>query len=114
MRVFHTTDKETAQNILLDGFTDNEEEPGIRLDDRPINEVGLAGDTALELEIPQDLFNEYNCTAPGYWMISTARVPARIVNQYGPPKIYESEYTWVELELMKLGLYEDWVKAGRP
>jgi len=114
MRVFHCTDKETAQRILLDGFTDKPEEPGIRLEDLPINEFGFAGDKALTLEIPQELFDEYDCTPTGYWMFSTARIPAQIVNQYGPPKIYECEHTWVELRMMELGLYEDWKRAGYP
>jgi hypothetical protein len=92
MKLFHPT--RHAAEILRDGFGEETgayltptDYSGVWLFDRPVDDHvgGADADVILELEIPEDI------VAPFEWLVSrTYReflLPARIVNQYGPPRV---------------------------
>lgn len=92
MKLFHPT--RHSMEILRDGFgettgtyltpTDNS---GVWLFDRPLCDHidDVDPDLVLELEIPEDV------VAPFEWVAGMAYreflLPARIVNEYGPPRV---------------------------
>jgi len=96
VRLFHRTF--AAASILSEGFRDghgmyltNQCFSGVWLSDKPldINE-GADGDVLLALDIPGQEVESYEWKEEGKGYREFL-VPAEIVNQYGPPKIINSE-----------------------
>jgi hypothetical protein len=96
MRIFHRTAKTTAAVIMSEGFTDNEEKylsdfawRGVWVSDRPSCEEQVPEHALLTLEIPAELFAEYE------WLLEEdvsgrgSLIPATILNRYGPPQAVE-------------------------
>jgi hypothetical protein len=95
MRIFHRTAKNIAAAILVDGFTDNEEKylsdfawRGVWVSDRPPCADQVSGNALLSLEIPAELFAEYE------WLQDEdsgrgSLIPATILNRYGRPQPIE-------------------------
>lgn len=95
MRIFHRTAKTTASVIMNEGFSDNEEKylsdfawRGVWVSDRPPCAEQVPENALLTLEIPAELFAEYE------WLQEedSARgslIPAIILNRYGPAESVE-------------------------
>jgi len=92
MKLFHPT--RHAAEILRDGFGETTgtyltptDYSGVWLFDRPLDDhIGDDDpDVILELEIPEDV------VAPFEWLVGMPYreflMPARIVNEYGPPRV---------------------------
>ena len=90
MRIFHRTKRATAVVIMKEGFRDNEEKyvsdfawRGVWVCDRPSHPTDVSGDTLLTLEIPPQIFAEYE------WLQESeacrgSLIPATVLNRYGP------------------------------
>jgi hypothetical protein len=99
MRIFHRTVSATVAVIVSEGFKDNEEKylsdfawRGVWVSDRPVQTESEPGNAVLTLEIPAEVFAEYE------WLQEDAScrgslIPAAILNRYGPPKIVEVAYS---------------------
>jgi hypothetical protein len=95
MRIFHSTAIANVAVILREGFKDNEEKylsdfawRGVWVSDRSVHLHGGPGYALLTLEIPSELFEEYE------WVQEDAAyrgslVPATILNRYGPPQLVD-------------------------
>ena len=93
MRIFHSTVNAHVAVIVREGFKDNEEKylsdfawRGVWVSDRPLPLDGESCNALLALEIPDELFAEYE------WVQEDATyrgslIPATILNRYGPPKV---------------------------
>jgi hypothetical protein len=111
MRAYHLTTAAAAEAILTDGFRDktatyirihgpvgagakvtvheNRELTGVRISNVPLDQIeGESGDVELTMEIPEDLFTEYE------WVEEVegkpyreARIPAERLNRLGRPTI---------------------------
>jgi hypothetical protein len=92
MKLFHPT--RHAAEILRDGFGEETgtyltptDYSGVWLFDRPPDDQAgdVDPDVIMELEIPEDV------VAPFEWLVGRPYreflMPARIVNQYGPPRV---------------------------
>lgn len=101
MIVYHTTDASTA--IRAEGFKDGEKNymttetwRGVWVANTPVDiNEGAKGDVVLALEIPIEIFNQYE------WVedektYRESLIPAEILNKYGLPKICTME----ELEIL--------------
>jgi hypothetical protein len=98
MRIFHSTVSAKAAVIVREGFKDDEEKylsdfawRGVWVSDRPVHTETGSGNAVLTLEIPAEVFAEYE------WLQKDASyrgslIPAAILNRYGPPKIVEVAY----------------------
>jgi hypothetical protein len=94
MRVYHRTP--AAHQILADGFRDTEGSyltdrlwKGVWISDRPLDE-GAAGGDVLTLDIPDDVFREYEWVEEGK-PNREALIPAHLLNRYGRPAIGDDE-----------------------
>ena len=97
MRIFHSTVNANVAVIVREGFKDNEEKylsdfawRGVWVSDRPLLLDGGSCNALLALEIPDELFAEYE------WVQEDATyrgslIPATILNRYGPPKVVERQ-----------------------
>src|SRR5262245_13693614 len=95
MRIFHSTVNGKVAVVVREGFKDDEEKylsdfawRGVWVSDRPVYLDSAPGQAFLTLEIPAELFEEYE------WMQEDAAyrgslIPATILNRYGPPKLVE-------------------------
>jgi hypothetical protein len=93
MRIFHSTAKANVAVIVREGFKDDDEKylsdfawRGVWVSDRPVPPDSAPGDALLTLEIPTELFEEYE------WVQEDAAyrgslIPATILNRYGPPQL---------------------------
>jgi len=90
MKLFHPT--RHAAEILRDGFGETTgtyltptDYSGVWLFDRPLDDHIGDDDPDVILEIPEDV------AAPFEWLVGMPYreflMPARIVNQYGPPRV---------------------------
>lgn len=96
MRIFHRTVSTAAADIVTEGFKDNEEKylsdfawRGVWVSDRPLHIESESGNAVLTLEIPAELFAEYE------WLQEDesyrgSLIPATILNRYGPPSVVEA------------------------
>jgi hypothetical protein len=96
MRIFHSTVSAKVAVIVRDGFKDDEERylsdfawRGVWVSDRPVHPNGTPGNRLLTLEIPAELFEEYE------WVQEDAAyrgslIPATVLNRYGPPQLVEN------------------------
>jgi hypothetical protein len=92
MKVFHRTND--AQEILLTGFLDStdsymtsENYTGVWVSDDPLDmNSGANGDILLAIEIPEELFKQYEWIEDGK-PYREALIPAVELNKYGPPVI---------------------------
>jgi len=91
MRIFHRTVNGTAAVIMSEGFTDNEEKylsdfawRGVWVSDRPLHADGVPGHALLTLEIPAEVFADYEWIQDGQ-SYRGSLIPATILNRYGPP-----------------------------
>jgi hypothetical protein len=99
MRVFHRTSAENVQAILSKGFRDGE---GKCLTDRVHRGVWVPADSPLDGEgvstpdcvvlmiIPDAVFEEYEWVEEGK-PYREAMIPAVVLNQYGPPTIFNGD-----------------------
>lgn len=97
-RVYYTTDLERTRHIFASGWCDWYAEfgmEGVYLATNPLDvNDGFAGDITLCLDVPEDLFRQYDVTdepqeASGYRM---ALVPAAELNRLGKPQVYDHVY----------------------
>lgn len=96
MRIFHSTVSAKAAVIVREGFKDDEEKylsdfawRGVWVSDRPVHPEGAPGNVFVTLEIPAELFEEYE------WAQDDAAyrgslIPATVLNRYGPPEIVKN------------------------
>jgi len=96
MRIFHSTVSAKAAVIVREGFKDDEEKylsdfawRGVWVSDRPVRAEGAPGNVFVTLEIPAELFEEYE------WAQDAAAyrgslIPATVLNRYGPPQLVEN------------------------
>lgn len=97
MKVYHRTPH--AQNILVGGFRDEEGHyltnsihRGVWFSDQPLDgNQGAKGPTLLSLEIPDDVFEEYEWVQEelGY---RESLIPADIANRFGPVVIDDDHF----------------------
>ena len=99
MRIFHSAVNAKVAVIVREGFKDDEEKylsdfawRGVWVSDRPVYLDGAPGHVFLTLEIPAELFEEYE------WVQEDAAyrgslIPATILNRYGPPQLVEHPST---------------------
>jgi hypothetical protein len=95
MRIFHSTAKANVAVIVREGFKDTDEKylsdfawRGVWVSDRPVHLHSGPDSALLTLEIPTEVFEEYE------WVQEDAAyrgslVAATILNRYGPPQIVE-------------------------
>lgn len=93
MRIFHSTVNANVAVIVREGFKDNEEKylsdfawRGVWVSDRPLPLDGGPCNALLALEIPEELFAQYEWVQED----ATSRgslIPATILNRYGPPTV---------------------------
>ena len=95
MRIFHSTVNAKVAVIVREGFRDDEEQyfsdfawRGVWVSDRPVYLDSAPGQVLLILEIPTELFEEYE------WVQEDAAyrgrlIPATILNRHGPPQLVE-------------------------
>jgi hypothetical protein len=95
MRIFHSTVSAKVAVIVRDGFKDDEERylsdfawRGVWVSDRRVHPNGASDNALLTLEIPAELFEEYE------WVQEDAAyrgslIPATVLNRYGPAQIDE-------------------------
>jgi hypothetical protein len=93
MQVYHLTSDEKA--ILAVGFSDRSGHyftdkfwSGVWVSDVPFYDV-MDGDTLLTLNLPDDVFVEYEWVDEGQPRLPyrEALIPAAIVNRYGPARL---------------------------
>ena len=96
MRIFHSTVSAKAAVIVREGLKDDEEKylsdfawRGVWVSDRPVHSEGAPGNVFVTLEIPAELFEEYE------WAQDAAAyrgslIPATVLNRYGPPQLVEN------------------------
>jgi hypothetical protein len=99
MPVYHTTDASEA--ILAEGFKDGEGTymsgewySGVWVADVPVDaNEGAKGDVVLTLEIPTEVFTQYEWVDEGAEdkTYREALIPASILNSYGRPQICTDE-----------------------
>lgn len=97
MRIFHSTVSAKAAVIVREGFKDDEEKylsdfawRGVWVSDRPVHPEGAPGNVFVTLEIPAELFEEYE------WAQDDAAyrgslMPATVLNRYGPPELVKND-----------------------
>ena len=95
MRIFHSTVSAKVAVIVREGFKDDEEKyfsdfawRGVWVSDRPVHTEGAPGHVLVTLEIPAEVFEEYE------WVQEDAAyrgslIPATILNRYRPPQLVE-------------------------
>jgi hypothetical protein len=100
MRIFHCTVSAAAAIIVTEGFKDNEEKylsdfawRGVWVSDRPLDICSEPGNAVLTLDIPAELFAEYEFLQEDATYRGSL-IPAKILNRYGPPKVVEVAYKW--------------------
>jgi hypothetical protein len=93
MRIFHSTVNANVAVIVREGFKDNEEKylsdfawRGVWVTDRPLHLDSAPGNALLTLDIPEELFAEYE------WIQEDATyrgslIPSTLLNRCGPPKL---------------------------
>lgn len=94
MRVFHRTRTRNASAILKSGFKDAggtylTDRPwrGVWVSDRPLDcNEGAGGDVLLSLEIPVEVFEEYEWVEE-FKPYRESLIPAATLNRFGPPVI---------------------------
>ncbi len=105
MRVFHTTD--AAEAILSDGFRDGEGTymtgqfwRGVWVADRPVDSSeGAAGDTVITLEIPEEIFIQYEWVEEGSEKsYRESLISAELLNGYGNLRLCTEEELDIEFE----------------
>ena len=96
MRIFHRTAKKTAATIMSEGFSDNVEMylsdfawRGVWVSDRPSCDEQVPEHALLTLEIPAELFAEYEWLQEEDHFGRGSLIPATILNRYGPPEAVE-------------------------
>ena len=108
MKVYHKTDHAAASCILRDGFEDRtgtyltrHEYTGVWVADEPLSEGdGPEGNVTLSLEVPETVLTEYE------WVeeqkgFREFLLPAKVLNQYGPPVIDDHFYKGSTLEKVR-------------
>ena len=94
MRVFHRTRTRSAAVILKEGFRDGQGRyltdrmwSGVWVSDRPLDcYEGAEGDVLLALDIPEDVFGEYEW-GEEFKTYRESLIPAATLNRFGPPVI---------------------------
>ena len=82
MKVYHRTFK--SQAILREGFRGH---LGVWVSDGPLDaNSGAEGDALLVLEIPEEIFAEYEWAEEGKGYRESL-VPVEVLNSFSPPKI---------------------------
>ena len=117
MKCYHRT--KHADAILQEGFRDGsgtymtpEVFEGVFLADRPLDEnEGASGPVVLGLETPEETLRPYEWIEEGKPYREFC-VPAEIVNQYGPPRIFEAAYQGRSRAFV-LKLAERWEADGK-
>lgn len=97
MRIFHRTVKTVADAIMSEGFKDNEEKylsdfswRGVWVSDRPLRGDPARQNAVLMLEVPAEVFAEYEWLQEGETYRGSL-IPASILNRYGPPRATEDQ-----------------------
>jgi len=111
MNLYHRT--YAADSILADGFKDAEGRyfttklfRGVWFSAEPLDiDDGVDGDVLLSIEIPENLFAEYEWVEEGK-PYRESLIPAEIVNKYGPPQVHED---FREEELKAKELRKKWL-----
>jgi len=102
MKCFHRTTTKIAKKILLNGFKDNPKTEtrklaGIWLSEGEVYtaEEGAKGDAVLAVEMPDEVFHEYDVGVDGEFPASC--VPAEIINQY-PVYVHDHDSSGISRE----------------
>jgi hypothetical protein len=101
MHVYHRTTETAAAAILQRGFRDHTRPAGIGelvtgvwVSNRPLSgNEGAKGDTLLTLDLPDDIFEDYEWVEEGK-PYRESLLPAALLNQYGPPRLVSEEEEW--------------------
>jgi hypothetical protein len=95
MRIFHSAVNASVAVIVREGFKDDEEKylsdfawRGVWVSDRPVHVENAPGCALLTLEVPTELFEEYEWVQEGA-AYRGSLIPATILNRYGPPRLVE-------------------------
>jgi hypothetical protein len=103
MKSFHRT--AAADKILSDGFRNgsgryltDEQHEGVWLADRTLDEdPGAGAYTVLAVEVPESVVSDYEWVEDGK-SYREFLVPADLLNQFGPPIVYEADYAGMTRE----------------
>jgi hypothetical protein len=99
MRAFHRTTLAAARAIVAGGFVDgtdrygtNQEFSGVWLSSHPIDaNEGARGDALLSIEIPDELFQEFEWVEVERTRFREALIPAEQLNRFGRPVLEKEE-----------------------
>jgi hypothetical protein len=98
MRVYHRTSHDLAARILAEGFRDghgtymiDEMFRGVWVSDQPLHEHdGVFGDALLFLDVPEELFVEFEWIESGA-ALRRSLIPAAFLNLHGPVTLQEDD-----------------------
>jgi hypothetical protein len=95
MRVFQTATISRTDAILRDGFIDMHrlgEIHGVHCADVPLGVMdGFEGDVTLCVEVPDEVFQQYECKEDGC-SHRYALIPAAVLNSLGQPDVYDCAF----------------------
>jgi hypothetical protein len=99
MRIFHRASREAARAIVAGGFRDSTLRygagytfKGVWMSSRPTHETeGGRGDVILSIDLPEELFREFEWVEVEPTLMREALIPAARLNEYGPAVLEERE-----------------------
>lgn len=101
MRCFLTTKVERTNEIWREGFRDLHQQfgrQGVWFADEQLDvNDGFEGDITICLEIPEDVFEEYEVDDPIH-DCRQALIPAEVLNKLGKPQVYDHWYAGLSRE----------------
>ncbi len=94
MKVYHRTTATAAQSILTNGFRDghgtymtDREFSGVWVSPTPLDPQDSIVDTVLALDIPDEVFVEYEWVDEVFTFYREALIPAALLNDFDPPVV---------------------------
>jgi hypothetical protein len=102
MRVYVRTWTETAARLLEQGrwedLYNDYDEVGVECQDPPL--LGALGDAMLYTDVPESVFRDAiwdEQDKQDIFIPVIAIIPAEVLNQYGPPRLWDHDHTREEL-----------------